>query len=82
MSSQTLHTCPCCGKPLAFIGQQTYPAKYNLPDRDLVECTSAECELFGTTCTINDLTTAYHAIQANKSPLCNGGDLEGERGQS
>ena len=85
MSSQNLYDCPCCGKPLAFIGTQTYPAKYNRPPRVLVECTNAECQLYGSTCTHNDLTTAWQAIQQqtiDESPLAPGGrgDL-GERGQ-
>lgn len=47
--------CPCCGASLAFVNVQTYDAKYKLKPRITVECTNLECNLFGTTGTINDL---------------------------
>lgn len=39
-------TCECCGQPLIDKGVQTYPAKYNRPDRQLVECDNPDCVMY------------------------------------
>lgn len=36
-------TCKCCGRELTVVGVQTYPAKYNLKDKVLVECQNETC---------------------------------------
>jgi hypothetical protein len=35
--------CACCGKELVVVGKQEWPAKYNIPDYDLVECQNEGC---------------------------------------
>jgi hypothetical protein len=55
--------CSCCGQPLISRGVQTYPAKYNLPDRHLVECDNAACVMYQRTETD---TNHAHACEAEK----------------
>lgn len=58
--------CPCCGKELER-GLQTYPAKYNLPDRVIVTCKGGHMP-DGSRCPVDDytLTPEQHAAFAAK----------------
>lgn len=40
--------CPCCGQPLHTF-TQSYPAKYNRPDRIYVTCENPTCHTVGRT---------------------------------
>ena len=40
------NTCACCGKTLAFVGIQEYPARLNRANETLVHCTNLDCAMF------------------------------------
>ena len=49
--------CPCCGEQIAIHAIQTYPAKYNLPDRIEVHCINRDCGIYMRT--TNNIEEAY-----------------------
>lgn len=58
MSNNTVHNCPSCGKPYAFVEVMN--------KRVIVECTNAQCMLFDHPATAENLATAYQAIRKGK----------------
>lgn len=44
-------TCPCCQQETLHSFVQTFPAKYNKPDREYFECHNATCQMYMQTLT-------------------------------
>lgn len=49
-------TCDCCQQKTLHSFTQTFPAKYNRPDRTYFECHNPECRVF-----MQTLSQAEHA---------------------